>query len=241
MIRTLWFMLTTVVATCVGTAIVVVIGLFKRYSRFAHRYIVQGWAKLLIRASGTRMRVEGLENIDPDRSYIVVSNHQSLMDIPILLAALPMQMTIVAKKELFRIPVFAQGMKAVGILKIDRGNRAQALETLNRAAEVIRQYGLSVLTFPEGTRTRDGRLQRFKKGPFVLAINTGMPILPVTINGSFPIMPKGSLRLNPGNVTVTIHPAVDTTGYRYEDREQLIDRIYHIIAAGLHDTVTVVS
>jgi 1-acyl-sn-glycerol-3-phosphate acyltransferase len=177
--------------------------------------------------------VSGLEQLDTSRSYVIISNHQSQMDIPVLVANLPLKLTIIAKKELFKIPIFAQGMRAFGILEIDRSNRSRAIETLNIAAQVIRKEKISVLAFPEGTRSKDGRLQPFKKGPFVLATNHQIPILPVTVTGTFPILPKGKLMVQAGLVKVHVHPPVETGRFGADHRAELIEKVHHIVASGL--------
>ncbi len=234
MLRAVFFIIVVITATGIGALIVIVIGLFQKRSRFSYEVIVRNWAKFVLWASGTTVTVAGESNIASETSYIVVSNHQSHMDIPVLLGYMPLRMTILAKKELFRIPVFAQGMHAVGILKIDRSNHNRALETLKKAEAVIKRYRISVLAFPEGTRSRDGSLQPFKKGAFVMAINSGIDILPVTISGTFPILPKGKFIVRSGTVTLTIHPPVSVQSYRFEDRDQLIATVHDIIASGLY-------
>lgn len=237
MIRAFFFFVVLFVTTVTGALIVIFISIFQKYSRFSYQYIVRSWAKILLWVAGTRVIVRGREHISESHPYIVVSNHQSHMDIPVLIAHLPLRMTILAKKELFRIPIFAQGMHAVGILKIDRSDHSRALATLKQAEEVIKQYNISLLAFPEGTRSRDGNMRPFKKGPFVMAINSGLEILPVSISGTFPILPKGRFLVRPGEVTVTIHPPVSAQAYRLEDRNQLINDVYQTIAAGLYQYV----
>ncbi|RMF59304.1 MAG: 1-acyl-sn-glycerol-3-phosphate acyltransferase [Calditrichaeota bacterium] len=235
MIRAVFFIIVVVVTTSIGAIIVMILGLFNRYSRFTYFQIVQRWARLVVWTSGTTVTVRGLEHIDSHKPYIVVSNHQSHMDIPVLIGYLPLHMTIIAKKELFRIPIFAQGMYAVGILKIDRSNRTRAFETLKKAEEVLKKYNISVLAFPEGTRSRNGMLQPFKKGPFVMAINSGIDILPITISGTFPILPKGRLLVRPGSVTLTVHPPIQVSPYSLEDRDRLIEIVHETIAKGLFE------
>ncbi len=233
MLRALLFIIVVITATGVGALMVIVVGLFQKYSRFSYNVIVRNWAKLVVWTSGSTVTVEGESNITSQTPYIVVSNHQSHMDIPVLLGYLPLRMTILAKKELFRIPIFAQGMHAIGVLKIDRSNHTRALETLKEAEKVLKQHRISVLAFPEGTRSRTGLLQPFKKGAFVMAINSGIDILPVTVSGTFPILPKGKFIVRPGTVTLTIHPPVSVKSYRFEDRDQLIAVVHDMIASGL--------
>ncbi len=152
------------------------------------------------------------------------------------MAHLPLKLTIIAKKELFKIPIFGHGMRAFGILEIDRTNRAKAIETLNQAAAILKDEKVSILTFPEGTRSTDGQLRSFKKGPFMLAINTKIPIVPISIKGTFPILPKGQLKVRPGRVQMTIHPPVETDTYDINTRNELIDHVHQIIAEKFYET-----
>jgi len=234
MIRRVIFILTVVLFTVVLAIPVILIGIFNPYTKFS-RKIVRLWCRILIRAAGIKVEMEGLENVDLKRSYVVVSNHQSHLDIPVILYYLPLHYTVVSKKELFKIPFFGWGMKAVGILKIDRRDRAQSIATLQKAEDIIVKEGLSLLMFPEGTRSRDGKLQAFKKGPFVLAIRTGLPILPVTIIGTHHILPKGSIRVKPGHIKLIIHPPMETTGYTIEDKDKLRETVHQTIGSPFYD------
>ena len=234
MIHTLFFLIVVAITTTIGGSVVVLVGMFRKYSPFLLKYIIKPWARLQLLITGTKVVVQGLEHIDPKQSYIIVSNHQSHMDIPVLIVILPLRFTIIAKKELFRIPIFAQAMRGFGILEIDRSNRARAIATLKRAAEIARTENVSILAFPEGTRTEDGSLRPFKKGPFLLALDSGLPILPITIDGTFPILPKNSMIISRGHtVKVTIHPPIDTHQYTHETRDLLIEETYQRIASGM--------
>jgi 1-acyl-sn-glycerol-3-phosphate acyltransferase len=230
MVRLLIFIPVLILDTVIHAAIVMVSGLFNPYSRF-NSTLMRSWARIILFAAGVRLTVEGKENIQPNTSYIVVGNHQSHMDIPVLIAALPLPIRIISKKELFKIPVFGWGMRAVGILEIDRSNRKQAIETLNRAAEIIRQHHLSILAFPEGTRSPDGKIHPFKKGPIILAINTKISILPVTVSGTYRILPKKSLKLRSGRVKVVIHPPYRTDHLTLQDRHRVVQEIHDIVAS----------
>lgn len=234
MLRTLFFMLILALDTLWAATSVIIFGIFNPYSRI-NSAIMRLWARILVWAAGINVQVEGLENIRPDTSYIITANHQSHIDIPVLVASLPISIRIISKKELFKIPVFGWGMVAAGILKIDRSNRKQAFNTLKRAEELIRKHRLSILAFPEGTRSRDGRVHPFKKGPFVLAINTKVPVLPVSIIGTFRVLPKGTIRLRPGRIQVLIHPPIPTDGMQYRDRNKLMEQTYQIVKQGFEE------
>jgi len=186
------------------------------------------WARSILAASPIEVTVTGLSNIDPAKSYVYMSNHQSNYDIPVLLGHLPVQFRWLAKIELFRIPLFGYAMKRAGYICIDRSNRESAFESLKKAAGIIRD-GVSVMIFPEGTRSRDGNIGSFKKGGFVLAIESGVPILPVIIRGTFSVMPKSRLLIKPGKVTLEILKPVETKGFTRETKDALMEKIRNIM------------
>jgi 1-acyl-sn-glycerol-3-phosphate acyltransferase len=189
------------------------------------------WARLILLAAGVGVTVRGRRHIDPERPSIYMSNHQSLFDIPVLLGHLPIQFRWLAKAELFRIPIFGQAMHRVGYISIDRSDRKSAFESLARAADMIRN-GVSVLIFPEGTRSRGHTVRPFKKGGFVLAVDSGVPLTPIITLGTHEIMPKGTLKITPGDVTVEVRPPMDAGRYSRKTKDRLLDRVrQEIIAA----------
>jgi 1-acyl-sn-glycerol-3-phosphate acyltransferase len=231
MLRLIFFIPVFVIDTVFCTLLAIIGGIFNPYSRY-NNAIMKLWSRISLLAAGIHMKISGLENIQPDTSYIVVANHQSHMDIPVATAALPLNLRIISKKELFRIPVFGWGMRAVGILKIDRSNQKKSIETLKAAEKIVRTHRLSILAFPEGTRSPDGNIHSFKKGPFILAINSGLSILPVSISGTRKILPKGKLRLYGGKVKVVIHPPININGYSIENRNALVEKTGDLIQKG---------
>lgn len=186
------------------------------------------WARIILFLSGVKVEVKGVENVLTDRPQIFMSNHQSGFDIFIVLAFVPGQFRWIAKKELFRIPVFSQAMRKAGYIEIDRQHHEKAMESLQVAAQKIRE-GKSVMSFPEGTRSKDGRIKAFKQGMFHLALQAGVPIVPITIIGASEIMPKRKIRINPGKITMVIDKPIDVSPYTPETRHELIARVRQAI------------
>lgn len=182
------------------------------------------WARLLLRAAGVTVTAEGLEHVSPSEAQVVVANHQSWFDILALFLTLPVELRFVAKKELFAIPFFGNVLGALGHVRLDRANIVAAIGAYEVASKYIREQRLSVLVFPEGTRSRTGLLQPFKAGPFVLAIQSGAPVVPVYVAGTFGILPKGSIRVRPSAVRVSVAPPIPTAALTIEDRQALRDR-----------------
>ena len=186
------------------------------------------WAKILLLMSNTKVEVIGKENILRGKPQIFMANHQSDFDILIVLGHIPGQFRWIAKKELFLIPIFGTAMKSAGYIEIDRHNHEKAIQSLDEAALRIRE-GKSVMSFPEGTRSRDGEIKSFKHGIFYLAIKSGAPIIPVSIVGSGKIMPKRSLKVTPGRVRLVIDKPIDVKNYTIENRHELIDKVRKVI------------
>jgi len=163
-----------------------------------------------------------------------MSNHQSNFDIPVLLAHLPVQFRWLAKAELFKIPIFSRAMRGAGYVRIDRFNRESAIQSIKEAAAKMKD-GVSVMIFPEGTRSHDGSIRPFKKGGFVMAVDTGVPIVPVILQGTLPIMDKNSWRINAGEVSLQIEKPIDTTGYTRETKDELIETVRSVICRGFEE------
>lgn len=223
MLRSAFLVTIGVVITAYISAICVLFSLFSRNEDRIHK-IARIWAKLLLSISSTRVTVIGSDNILKKNPQVFMCNHQSDFDILVALAHIPAQFRWIAKKELFRIPVFGPAMRRAGYIEIDRGHHERALQSLEEAAEKISQ-GRSVMTFPEGTRSRDGGVKPFKSGTFFLAIKSGVPIVPVTIIGTSMIMPRRSLRVRPGRVIMVIDQPIDVSTYTIENRDRLIERV----------------
>jgi len=192
------------------------------------------WGQLGLWLAGIRVTISGAEQL-PDGPIIVMSNHASNFDILALQGHFPRALCWIAKKELFAIPVFGWSMRRGGYIPLDRSDGRKALKSMDEAAQQIRD-GSSVLIFPEGTRTRNGHLLPFKRGGFLLAVRAGVPVVPLTIAGSFAINPGGSLGLDPGrSIQLKIHPAVriPETMKRAEAEEFLMQQVHSAISGGL--------
>jgi len=188
-------------------------------------------ARLSLRLGGVRMEVRGRERIPTGRAVIFMPNHQSYADPPAIFAQLP-PVLVLAKKEFFRVPILGWAMKRRGFIPVDRSNRERAIQAVHQAVESL-SAGNSFLVYPEGTRSPDGRLQRFKKGVFVMAMQAGAPIVPVSISGATKIIPKGSLCVRPGSVRITFHDPVVTAPGTRRDREAIMTAVEKAIIAGL--------
>jgi 1-acyl-sn-glycerol-3-phosphate acyltransferase len=230
MLRNLMCMAVAVVATTIFfpvTLLVMLVTLDSGKSVWVARRL---WGPLLIRAGGARVVVSGQENVDPSRPTIYVSNHQSTLDIPVHFVAVPVNFRYVAKHQLAWVPMIGWYLWLAGHIFVNRGRRDKAIASLDAAARKIRG-GTSVFLYPEGTRSDDGSVLPFKKGPFALALKARVPIVPITIEGTHRVMPKNSWDITPGPVYVRIGKPIDTTGFAENDREGLARTVRDAIIA----------
>ncbi|HET9182381.1 MAG TPA: lysophospholipid acyltransferase family protein [Candidatus Angelobacter sp.] len=183
-------------------------------------FVGMGFAHWAARISGAKIKLVGLEKIDPAGTYIFMSNHVSNLDPAVLAPLIPRRTSVLAKKELWRIPILGKALDLAEIVPVERHNRDSAIRSIRRAGEVLR-HGVNMTIYPEGTRSPDGRLLPFKKGPFHLAIETGFPIVPVTILGTEQMMPKGSNVVRSGTATLVFHPPIDPK--QFASREELME------------------
>lgn len=178
------------------------------------------WARSICWFCGVEVSVSGTEQLDPEKPYIFAANHQSQFDIFVLQGFLGVSFRWLAKKELFTVPIWGAAMRRAGYIPIDRSHGREALKSLAEAAGKI-AAGTSVIIFPEGTRSRDGKLHDFKAGAMVLAIKSGVPIVPVAIRGTYEILPKGRLLVNPGKVEIRVGSPIETRNYSSRDKHDL--------------------
>ncbi|HYA94717.1 MAG TPA: lysophospholipid acyltransferase family protein [Terriglobales bacterium] len=190
--------------------------------------VTVGW--IGVRLVGVKVEVVGSEKLDWHRTYIFMCNHVSNLDPPIVIPIMPRRTSVLVKKELFKVPILGWGMRLTRLVPVDRQNRETAIASLRYAAEVLRS-GLNMTVWPEGTRSPDGRLQPFKKGPFHLAMDSGVPVVPITLVGTYEIWPKGRFAIRPGTATVIFHEPVDPKAYASQD--ELLDAVRERIHSGL--------
>jgi 1-acyl-sn-glycerol-3-phosphate acyltransferase len=182
------------------------------------------------RLTGAKVKLVGLEKIDPAGTYIFMSNHVSNLDPPLLVPLIPGRTSVLAKKEIWRIPILGKALDLAEIVPVERSNREAAIQSIRRAAEVMGHH-INMTIFPEGTRSPDGRLRPFKKGPFHLAAESGFPIVPVTILGTYEMLPKGSFIVKSGVATLVFHPPLDPR--QFASREELMQAVWHTINSAL--------
>ena len=196
-------------------------------------YTMKVWNIIVSKLMGIKVSLSGLENLKPNTSYIITPNHQGVADILSIVSTLPVRFRWVVKKELFKVPVWGWALWATGAIGLDRSNSAESIARLNKEKDEKLTDGWSVLIYPEGTRTPDGFLKEFKKGAFMMAVQTGIPILPVVCNGAFKIMPKKMLAFRPGRVTLEICPPIVTNGLTEKDVPELMTKTRDAILARL--------
>jgi 1-acyl-sn-glycerol-3-phosphate acyltransferase len=229
--RTVFFLIPAIsIYTVVLGALSIASSVADRRGHFAHA-CARAWSWLILKTTGVRVAVTGLDRITPGTTYVFVSNHQSIYDIPVLFASLPYQLRIIAKASLARFPVLGWHLKRGGHLFVDRRNPDRT-GILSRWRALVSE-GLSLIIFAEGTRSPDGSVARFKGGSFLLAIEAGLPIVPLSIIGTRKVMPKGRLRTEPADVALVVHdpiqpPAIESP--TIQDARELADRVHAIVA-----------
>jgi len=216
-----------VAVTVLGTVgLVGVIGAYLGMPRGYFQWCGRVFSKAMLWSGGTPVQVSGLENIDRENPQVICCNHQSMWDVWAVAANMPVRNHFVAKKEIRKIPIFGRASECAGHVFVDRGHRASAVESLKIAGRRIKEEKSTAVTFPEGTRSLTGNLQRFKKGPFIMAIEAGVPIVPTIVDGTFDILPKRGFRLRPQPITLQYGTPVDTSRFGHEDRDALIMRVH---------------
>jgi 1-acyl-sn-glycerol-3-phosphate acyltransferase len=217
-----------VIATFVLGVLTLLTYPFDRKGRIGH-HCARLWGRSALLANGVKVKVEGLEQIEGKGPFVFMSNHQGSYDIFALLGHLPFQFKWLVKKELFSIPFFGWTMAAAGYISIDRQGTRETVEAMNQAAQRIRE-GMSVVIFPEGSRSPDGSIQPFKKGGFTLAMKSKVPIIPISVAGSREIMAKDRLTASSGEIRIKIGNPIETEPYSLKDRNALMERVSETIS-----------
>jgi 1-acyl-sn-glycerol-3-phosphate acyltransferase len=226
--RTVFFLIPAIsLYTVVLGTISLLSTIVDRTGDFGHR-CARAWSWLILETTGVRVRVEGLARLDPARSYVFAANHQSIYDIPIVFASLPYQLRIIAKESLGRIPFMGWHLRRTGHVLVDRARPGAG--TVKKMARLV-AAGHSLIVFPEGTRGTDGTVARFKGGSFVIALDAGLPIVPISIVGSRHLMFKGELMVKPGTVSLIVHDPIETTGLSRDAARELAASVRDVVAA----------
>lgn len=228
--RTVFYLIPVVsVYTIVLGAISLASTVFDRTGDFGHR-CARLWSRSILRTTGVRVRVSGLEHLDPGRSYVFAANHQSIYDIPVVFAAIPWQLRIVAKASLGRVPFLGWHLWRTGHLLVDRRNPGP--DIVRKMARLVSEAH-SLIVFPEGTRSADGAVARFRKGSFLVAIDAQLPVVPVSISGTRHVMRKGEVTVRPGDVTLVVHPPIPTAGLTREEVLAFAQRVRHEVTSAV--------
>ncbi|HSL24642.1 MAG TPA: lysophospholipid acyltransferase family protein [Acidimicrobiia bacterium] len=227
-VRTVLTLVGGVIATLIAAPLVILIARVNPASPQIER-VARVWSRIWLAAAGCPLEVRGREHVDTSRSHVVVANHLSVLDIMACFLAVPLPIRFLAKKELFKVPLLAPAMRAIGIVEVDRVARSAIHEQVNNQASALVASGRSLIIYPEGTRSRSGELRPFKKGAFTMAVAGGIPVLPVTIAGTHRAWPPGKLWIYGGKLTVVIDPPIETTGSGREEVARLAEQARAII------------
>jgi len=226
--RTVFFLIPAIsVYTVVLGSASLLSTLFDRRGNFGHR-CARAWSWLILKTTGVTVAIDGLERLHPSRSYVFAANHQSIYDIPILFASLPFQLRIIAKQSLGRIPFMGWHLSRTGHVLVDRSKPGAGV--VKKMGRLVRE-GHSLIVFPEGTRSTDGSVGRFKGGSFVIALQAGLPVVPITVIGSRHVMFRGELMVRPGRVQVIVHEPIDTTNVPREAAREFASSVRDVVAS----------
>lgn len=221
MLRTLWTGFVVVLVTVPSALATLAVAAIRSNARLIDS-IIRLWARIIVRTAGIDLRTEGTEVIDRKQRYILISNHYSYFDIPCIFVAIPQPIRFMAKVSLFKIPFFGWAIGRAGFIPIDRKNRRTAVKSFELAVNRIRK-GNTVVVFPEEGRSRQRAMRPFQRGGFLLALRSGLPILPVAIQGTYDVFPAGAKRLTPGPVTIRVGKPIPTEGLTVRDKGRLLE------------------
>jgi 1-acyl-sn-glycerol-3-phosphate acyltransferase len=231
---TVWCWIGCSLSTVFWATVSILGSLFSGSGRLQH-FCMRRWSKDNLLLSRARVEIEGLENIDRNQPAILVANHSGLHDILSLAASLPIQFRWIAKKSLFRVPFMGWHMRRSGYIPIDRENPREIAKNIAEAADQIRN-GISAIIFPEGTRSKDGTLGKFYSGAFVLALRTGVPLVPVTLEGSYRVIVPMTFQVNPGVIIrIKIGSSIDLSSYARAEKNRLMEDVFQIMNRDLEE------
>ena len=226
--RTVFYLIPAVsIYTIVLGTVSVLSTLFDRHGNFGHK-CARAWSWLILKTTGVHVEVDGLERLDRSRSYVFASNHQSIYDIPILFASLPFQLRILAKESLGRIPFMGWHLQRTGHVLVDRSNPGAGVV---RKMKRLVDEGHSLIVFPEGTRSTDGSVGRFKGGSFIIALQSGLPVVPISVIGSRHVMFRGEVMVRPGRVRVIVHEPIETRSVPREAVREFASSVREVVAS----------
>ena len=228
MFRTIWVIINLLTSVLVCSIPIFMFGYFDRTKLIPFK-ATKIWANWMLLSTGLKYEIIGIENININNQYIFMCNHESALDIILGVKCIPNKIIFLAKKELFKIPIFGWAMKFSGMIKIDRQNSEIAKISVERATQKLIKSKFSTLIYPEGTRSKNGRLLPFKKGGFILAIKSKIPLVPITIIGSGKALPKGKYFIKKEYIKIIINPPILTNEFIYEEKEDLIQNCRNII------------
>jgi 1-acyl-sn-glycerol-3-phosphate acyltransferase len=226
--RTVFFLIPAIsLYTIVLGTVSVLSSVFDPRGDFGHK-CARAWSWLILKTTGVRVDVSGLERLDLSRSYVFAANHQSIYDIPILFASLPFQLRILSKASVGRVPFLGWHLQRTGHVLVDRSKPGAGV--VKKMARLV-AAGHSLIVFPEGTRSTDGSVARFKGGSFLIALEAGLPVVPISVQGSRHVMLRGRLMVCPGSVTVTVHAPIETAGVPRDAVREFSSRVHAVIAS----------
>ncbi|HSJ10036.1 MAG TPA: lysophospholipid acyltransferase family protein [Longimicrobiales bacterium] len=224
MLRSLWLVLNALVSTP-PLSLAIIVASVLRLDEGIYDRIPRIWCRWLLWAAGVDVEVQGLTNIDPDRPQIIASNHVSWFDVGALAVHLPKRYRFIAKRELASVPLWGRAWQAAGHIAIDRSDTQSAVATLDEVSRTLHRDHSAIVIFPEGTRSPTGNLQPFKKGAFMLALRSGVEIVPTAVLGTHDILPRNGWRVRPGRIIVRFGPPVNTADYSESTRDELVARV----------------
>ncbi|MDP7027190.1 MAG: lysophospholipid acyltransferase family protein [Candidatus Marinimicrobia bacterium] len=230
--RVIWFLINLLLSISVCSIPIIAVGLFDKGKYYTGK-LIKMWARWVIWSTGIQYEIDGLDNLNLDKQYIFMSNHESALDIVLGLVAIPFNIVFLAKKELFRVPIFGWAMNSAGMIKIDRQNPEIARRSVTGAVETLKHSSFSTLIYPEGTRSNGEELLPFKKGGFILAIRTQFPVVPITILGAGNVLPKGTLAIKKSHIKIIIDVPLETQGLELKNKEILLQDCRNIIHQNL--------